>query len=171
MAAAVPSTAAGSPPPPGLLMRLVRDQRVAFLIVGGINTGIGFGWFVFFHRIAGPSVGYMGTLALAHVCAVLCAFVLHRRFVFKVRGRVWLDLARFELVNLGALAVNAVLLPFFVEIVGLHVLVAQALATSVSIVSTFFGHRLFSFRRHSGPESPDAESPERATSTTATEPS
>lgn len=148
MAVTESSTTPGAPLP-GLLLRLVRDQRVAFLIVGGINTAIGFGWFVLFHRIAGPSVGYMGTLLMSHICAVLCAFVLHRRFVFKVRGHVLLDLARFELVNLGALGVNAILLPFFVEIVGLHVLVAQALATCVSIVSTFFGHMFFSFRRKS----------------------
>ncbi len=149
MAVIEPSTAAESPPP-GPLTRLLRDQRFAFLVVGGINTGIGFVWFVLFHRIAGPYVGYMGTLALSHVCSVLCAFVLHRRFVFKVRGHLWLDLGRFEIVNLGALGVNAVLLPFFVEVVHLQVLVAQALATCGSIVSTFFGHRLFSFRRKSG---------------------
>ena len=49
---------------------------------------------------------------------MLCAFVLHRRFVFRVRGGVWLDLARFELVNLGALAANAVVLPILVEWAG-----------------------------------------------------
>jgi hypothetical protein len=32
--------------PPGPLMRLVHDQRVAFLVVGGINTIVGFGIFV-----------------------------------------------------------------------------------------------------------------------------
>lgn len=134
-------------PPDGPLLRLIRDRRVAFLIVGGINTLIGLFWFVLFHELAGGIVGYMATLALAHVCSVLCAFVLHRRFVFRVRGHVLLDLARFEVVNLGALAANAVLLPFFVEICHLPVIGAQLLATVVSVVTTYAGHRLFSFRR------------------------
>ena len=33
---------------PGPLFRLIRDQRVAFLIVGGMNTAIGAVWFVLF---------------------------------------------------------------------------------------------------------------------------
>lgn len=133
--------------PAGLLLRLVRDQRVAFLIVGGINTVVGFGWFVLFHRLVGGAVGYMGTLACAHVAAVLCAFVLHRRFVFRVRGHVWLDLARFEVVNLGTLGVNAALLPAFVELGHLPVVPAQAAATAMTVALSFVGHRFFSFRR------------------------
>ena len=139
-----------SPAGPGPVLRLVRDQRVAFLLVGGVNTAIGFGWFVLFHLLA-PAVGYMGTLVLAHVCSVLCAFVLHRTLVFRVRGHVLRDLARFEVVNLGALALNAAALPFFVEVVGLPVLVSQVLATAFSVVTTYVGHRTFSFRRPAVP--------------------
>jgi putative flippase GtrA len=142
-----PLPAASPPPPAGVILRMVRDQRVAFLIVGGLNTLIGLGWFLLFHYLVGGVVGYMGTLVAAHICAVLCAFVLHRRFVFRVRGQVWTDLARFEMVNLGALAANAVLLPFFVEIVGLQVVTAQVISTVISILTTYVGHRAFSFRR------------------------
>jgi hypothetical protein len=31
---------------PGLILRLVRDQRVAFLLVGATNTGVGFLLFI-----------------------------------------------------------------------------------------------------------------------------
>lgn len=145
-----PAPAAGSGRA-GPLLRLVADQRVAFLLVGGVNTLIGLGWFVLFHRLVGGVVGYMGTLLLAHVCSVLCAFVLHRRLVFRVRGTVLHDLARFELVNLGALGLNAVALPFFVEVAGLPVIVAQVLATVFSVVTTYVGHKTFSFRRRTSP--------------------
>lgn len=137
----------GDPPPPGPLLRLVRDQRAAFLLVGGLSTGIGLAWFLLFNWLIGPAVGYMGVLGAAHVCAVLCAFVLHRRFVFRVHGHVLRDLARFELVNLSALAVNAALLPLLVEIVGLPVVPAQLLATVIYVVISYTGHRWFSFRR------------------------
>lgn len=147
MALTEPTPTTSPSPPAGLLLRLVRDQRVAFLIVGGLNTLIGLGWFLLFHRLVGSVVGYMGTLAFAHICAVLCAFVLHRRFVFRVHGQVLTDLARFELVNLGALGANAVLLPFFVEIVGLGVIESQVIATCISVITTYLGHRAFSFRR------------------------
>jgi putative flippase GtrA len=136
-----------NPPPAGPLLRLIKDQRVAFVIVGAVNTGVGLVWFVLFHALIGGVVGYMGTLVFAHVFAVLSAFFLHRRFVFKVRGHLGLDLLRFEIVNLGALAANAALLPLFVEVVGLEVLPAQFLATAITVVGSYLGHNLFSFRR------------------------
>lgn len=151
MAVTEPSPPTSPSAPVGPLLRLIRDQRVAFVLVGGINTLVGLGWFLLFHHLVGPVVGYMGTLVLAHVGAVLCAFVLHRRLVFRVHGQVLVDLARFELVNLGALAANAILLPFFVEIVELEVIVAQILSTVISVITTYIGHRAFSFRRTLSP--------------------
>jgi putative flippase GtrA len=134
--------------PPGPLLRLVRDRRVAFLIVGGINTVNGFVLFVLFHLLLGNGfVRYMTTLLLTHVVAVACAFVMHRRFVFRVRGHLLLDAVRFEVVNLGILAINAALLPFFVEVVGVGVILSQVFAGGLAVAASYFGHYLFSFRR------------------------
>lgn len=140
--------------PPGPLIRLFRDQRVAFLAVGGINTVVGFGIFVlcsitvghFVDHLFGTVIGSLVTLGIAHVLAVLFAFVLHRRLVFRVRGHVLRDLLRFESVYLTALAINAVALPLLVE-AGLHRIAAQAIITAASTLLSYFGHRHFSFRR------------------------
>ncbi len=147
--------------PAGPLLRLVSDQRIAFLIVGAFNTINGFVIFVIAHALLGSGFrDYMASLLISHVIAVLCAFGLHRRFVFKVTGQVWLDLARFELVNLAALGVNAVLLPLFVEVAGLPVIPSQVLAGGLAVVGTYFGHLLFSFRRpHPAPQSPAPNNP------------
>jgi len=131
----------------GLLFRLVRDQRIAFLIVGGINTVVGMGWFIVFDRTIGQQLGYMVALVAAHIASVLCAFVLYRRFVFRVRGHVLRDLWRFEVVNLFALGVNLVSLPFVVEVIGLPPILAQLVVTVATMIISFFGHRGFSFRR------------------------
>jgi putative flippase GtrA len=133
--------------PDGPLLRLFKDRRIAFIIVGIINTGVGFGWFILFELTIGKLWGYMATLLFAHVASVLCAFVLHRRFVFKVRGHLWLDLARFESVYLVALAVNAVLLPVLVEFANIPPIPAQALIVFVTTMVSWFGHSRFSFRR------------------------
>jgi putative flippase GtrA len=141
--------------PPGPILRLVHDQRIAFLIVGGFNTVNGFALFVLFHLLLGNGfANYMATLLASHVVAVMCAFFLHRRFVFRVRGHLLLDAVRFEAVNLGALGLNAALLPLFVEVVGLGVILAQLLAGVLIVLTTYFGHSLFSFRR---PTSVDGE--------------
>jgi putative flippase GtrA len=147
---------AGMQGEPGLLFRLVRDQRIAFLLVGGANTAIGFGFFIFFDLTVGlffddavnRVVGSLATLGCAHVLSVLCAFVLYRRFVFKVRGHVWRDLARFEAVYLVAIGINAVVLPILVEL-GVNRIGAQGLILIVTTLISYFGHRHFSFRRSS----------------------
>lgn len=150
--------------PPGFLLRLIRDQRAAFLIVGGINTVAGFGFFVLadltlgsvIDAAAGPVVGSLVVLAVAHVLGVLFAFVLHRRFVFKVTGHVLRDLVRFESVYLVALGINAVTLPLLVAF-GIPRLVAQALITLVTTVVSYVGHRFFSFRRPRDDDESDAD--------------
>lgn len=133
--------------PDGPLLRLIKDRRIAFLIVGSINTIVGFGWFTLFAYTIGQVWGYMAALGFAHVASVLCAFVLYRRFVFRVRGRVLRDLLRFEMVYLTALAVNAVLLPLLVEVGKIQVLLAQAMIVVATTLVSYFGHRYFSFVR------------------------
>src|SRR6516165_7545390 len=67
--------------PPGPLIRLFKDQRVAFLVVGGINTVVGFGIFIACSQSAGQlvehQIGKVGaslvTLGITHVLTVLFA--------------------------------------------------------------------------------------------------
>ncbi|MFV0493591.1 GtrA family protein [Mycobacterium sp.] len=140
--------------PPGPLMRLVQDQRMAFLAVGIINTIVGFSIFVVCSETVGQSVdGRFGTVAgalvtvgISHLLGVLFAFVMHRRFVFRVRGHVLRDLARFESIYLTGLGINAVALPLLVES-GMHRIPAQAIIIATTTLLSWFGHRHFSFRR------------------------
>jgi len=140
--------------PPGPLIRLFRDQRMAFLAVGAINTVVGFSIFVacsetvgdFTDRRVGTIAGALVTVGISHVLSVLFAFVMHRRFVFRVRGHVVRDFVRFESVYLTALGINAVALPVLVEL-GLHRIPAQAVVILCTTLLSYFGHRHFSFRR------------------------
>jgi putative flippase GtrA len=139
--------------PPGWLLRVVRDQRVAFLVVGGINTLVGYLFFAGFLLTVGQwwgkPWGYLAALACAYVVAVLFAFVLYRFVVFRVRGHVLADLWRFAAVYVSSLAVNFVLLPVLVELAHLRVLLAQALIVFVTSVMSWMGHKHYSFRRTS----------------------
>lgn len=137
--------------PPGWFLRVVRDQRVAFLLVGGINTVVGFACFAGFLVLLGKQ-RYLVALVCAHVVSVLIAFVLYRLAVFRVRGHVLRDLWRFETVYLTALGVNFVLLPILVEIAHLPVLLAQALIVLVTSLMSYLGHKHYSFRRAGSPE-------------------
>lgn len=132
---------------PNGLSGLVRDQRVTFVLVGAVNLMLFATFFVLSYQLVGSRIGYLSCQVLSYLLAILCAFALHRSFVFKVRGHVWRDLLRFTAVNLGTLGLNVVLLPLFVEVLGLPVLPAQFLVICLTVVVSYAGHRWFSFHR------------------------
>lgn len=140
--------------PPSRLIQLVHDPRTAFLVVGGINTVVGFGIFVacsvtvghLVDRRFGMVAGSLVTVGIAHILSVLFAFVMHRRLVFRVRGHVMRDLLRFETVYLTSLSINAVALIGLVEL-GVHRIPAQAIVFLPTLLLNYLGHRYFSFRR------------------------
>lgn len=140
-------------PPPSTLRRLIAAvgaEQLRFVIVGGINTAVGYGAFALIYFLWGATLGYLGTLLCAHLVASSLAFFLYRRWVFQVRGRAVLDYVRFQSVYLASLGVNIALLPVFVELLGWNVYLAQAVVLIVTVVGSFVGHKTFSFRRPAG---------------------
>jgi putative flippase GtrA len=132
-----------------LIRRLLRDERVRFLIVGGFNTLFGFALFVVVELLVGQYLGYFVSLYSSYVIAVVVAFLLHRHFTYRVTGtgNVLVDLVRFASVSLVSLAVNTIALPLLVEVVGITPIIAQAFIVVITTLVSYFGHKLFSFRR------------------------
>ncbi|MDQ3723748.1 MAG: GtrA family protein [Actinomycetota bacterium] len=124
-----------------------REQGLRFLLVGAFNTAFGFVVFALLLHFADNQVHYLVVLVVATIIAVLAAFTVYRRFVFRVRGRVLKDLGRFSLVYIAALAVNLVVLPLLVEGFGVPILPAQAVVVVGTVIASFLAHRSFSFRR------------------------
>ena len=129
--------------------RLLGDERVRYLVVGGFNTALCYGLFVAAEMSVGRVIGYLGSLYLSYTLAIVIAFSLHRRFTFRANGTgsVVVDFSRFTSVHIVALAVNTVALPVLVEFVGIPSVLAQAGIVAVTTVVSYFGHKLFSFRR------------------------
>lgn len=131
------------------MRRLVVDQRVRFLMVGGTNTVVGYCAFALFDLFVFQDIpqGHLLSLVLSYAVSISLAFFLYRRFVFKVRGQVWRDFGAFVSVNMFAIVLNLVLLALLVDVVGLPALAGQAIALSVTVVVSYLGHREVSFRR------------------------
>jgi putative flippase GtrA len=133
---------------------LLRDERVAFLLVGAFNTVFAFLLFAGLAATAGRALddaglavlGSLVPLAGSYAVAVLVAFVLYRHLVFRVRGHVLRDLARFVSVYAVSITLNAVSLPLLVA-VGVPRLAAQACIVVAITLISYVGHRWFSFRR------------------------
>jgi putative flippase GtrA len=148
-------------PPTIDLRALYDDERLRFLVVGGVNTAFAYGVFAALVVTLEHRIHYTILLVITHVISVLFAYALHRRIVFRVRGNVLRDLVKYWSVHLSALAVNLVTLPFLVAVVGLGVLVAQAASIGFTAVVSYLGHKHFSFRRPgTTPPAPAPATPE-----------
>jgi putative flippase GtrA len=128
------------------LRQYFQNREVRYLVVGGVNTVVGFSAFTIFIGFLGYE-RYLLSLAFSHIFATSFAFLLYRRVVFKVRGKWVLDFVRFQLVYLAALLANIPLLYLCVQVLRLNPLAAQAVCVILVVVSSYFGHRFFSFRR------------------------
>lgn len=139
--------------PPGPLMKIVKDQRVAFLLVGGANTGFSTGLFIVL-ALAFPEAPSFILLTVSWTVSLVAVFFVYRKLVFRVKGHVWLDLGRFALVNLTSLFMNIGLLSLFADLLKFPRIPTQLAITLLSVIISYFGHRHFSFRRKHAPEQP-----------------
>jgi putative flippase GtrA len=125
-------------------------QFVRFVLAAGASVPVNLGARVLLSRW----VPYEVALLLSHVVGMLTAWTLTRLFVFDASGRsAGSELARFAIVNVVSVAVT------WCVSVGLvrHVfptlqfawhpeLVAHLIGLGVASVTSFIGHKRFSFR-------------------------
>jgi putative flippase GtrA len=131
-------------------LRLVlSSERARFLIVGAINTGVGYGFFVLIQFLVGRYTSYFVSLYGSYLLATVVAFTLHRRFTFRVSGsgNLFVDFFRFQAISLIALLVNSLILPILVTLLGWEPILAQAVIVIVTTLISYFGHKFISFRR------------------------
>jgi putative flippase GtrA len=130
----------------GKVRSRIHTQHVKFVLIGIYNTLFGYLVFAGLH-VGLRRVNYMFVLIVSRELSVVSAFVAYRLFVFKVRGALVGDFLRFWMVYSGALVLNLIALPLLVEVVGINVLVAQAMTIVLTVISTWIGHNYFSFKR------------------------
>lgn len=118
-------------------------QLVRFLIVGGINTLVGYGFFVALLYIG---VSYLPSYWLSMIIGVIVSYVLNKFYTFNKRSFSFLELARFLSVYAVSFAIGTVLLFLFVDIVGIGTYMAGGINLFFTTLISWFGHKYFSFR-------------------------
>jgi putative flippase GtrA len=125
-------------------------QFLLFLCCNGFAAGVNFGSRFFFSVFTPYSVA----IILAYGCGMVTAFVLSRAFVFDANGSGWKNQAfRFLIVNIAAifqtLAVSIGCAHFLfpkVDWTWHPEAVAHGIGVAVPAVTSYFGHKYWSFR-------------------------
>ena len=88
----------------------------------------------------------MAALPIAQAISLIFAYALQKTFVFRTRGNLAAEFARFSSFYLGIYAVNWVALPLLVEVAGLRPSGAQVGFALVTVVGSYFFHTKLTFR-------------------------
>lgn len=135
-------------------------QFVKFGIVGVANTLLTFAVYTLLLKVFG--VWYLAASAIGFVVGTINSFLLNRRWTFRDHVGDAYTPVRWTVVQCCGLGVNEGLLYVFVHQAQLDKLLAQAFATAVVTVSTFFANRAWTFRMHAPVAMLDAEGREQA---------
>jgi putative flippase GtrA len=122
-----------------------RREQLLYLVVGGWNTLFGYLVWAVLQSLLGDRLHYLVVLVLAWPIAVLNAYLGYRYIVFRSRGTVLRELPRFSVVYFLMLLVNLALLPIALRVMPFNIYGIQALFTAVVVVSSYFGHKYYSF--------------------------
>ncbi len=122
---------------------LLRHKEFRFLIVGGINTAVGYTAFVLFVFIGSQ---YLIANTLATIIGVINSYIWNRFFTFKSKGKAISEIARFSLVYATSYCISMLFLYLIVGCLGVNVYIAGALNIIIITIISWFGHKNFSFK-------------------------
>lgn len=114
-----------------------------FVFVGGLNTVVGYGVFALLVLIG---VHYVISSVFGHIAGVTNSYFWNKYFTFRASGKNYREIFRFIGVYTVHYAIGLSGLVFFVEVVKLHPLAAQAIVLVITTLFSFFGHKYFTFR-------------------------
>jgi putative flippase GtrA len=132
----------------GRLRAPVLVQFIKFGIVGVSNTLLTFAVYTLLLKVFG--VFYLAASAVGFVVGATNGFILNRRWTFAEHVGDSLTPVRWAIVQGAGLGINELLLYLFVDGAHLDKLLAQAFATAVVTVTTFFVNRSWTFRSAAG---------------------
>jgi len=127
-----------------------RSQFAGFLLAGGIAAAVNFLSRILFNQV----LGYATSIVLAYLVGMVTAFLLSRHGVFAPSGKsVGVEAFWFTVVNvlavLQTLVISLLLANWGLPALGIDAFrkeIAHAIGIAVPAVTSYFGHRYWTFR-------------------------
>ena len=126
-----------------LIQKIISRQESRFLMVGAINTLVGYGAYALFLSVGVP---YLIANTLSTIIGVINSYLWNRFFTFKSKGKAMGEIIRFSFVYLISYCCSMVFLYLIVGQFGVNVYVAGILNLVMTTLISWFGHKNFSFK-------------------------
>jgi putative flippase GtrA len=127
--------------------RALSDRRVRYVAVSAFSSAVYYVLFAAIYLTTREHLHYLAVPVLANLGCALATYPLQRRWVFRSTGSYWVGLLKFYVICLWALVFTYLGLPLLVELVGVPVLVAQAVLIVTAPLINYQLSKLWAFRR------------------------
>lgn len=125
------------------IVKVFKKREFRFLMVGGINTAVGYGCYALFLLI---NIPYLIANTLATIIGAANSYLWNRYFTFKSKNKASSEIGRFSLVYLISYLISMVFLFIIVEKLGINTYLAGLLNITITTLISWFGHKNFSFK-------------------------
>jgi len=137
-----------------IVTKIGEEQRtiVKFLLVGAWNTV--FGYLVYYAALQAISAlrvsvnhAYLWAMGVAQVVGTINAYISHRKITFSEsasENRIN-EFVKFSLIYILTFGIALILMPFFVEVLGVKAEITGIIVIIISTIVSYLGHSRFSF--------------------------
>lgn len=126
-----------------MVSRLIGLREVRFLMVGCINTVVGYGAFALLIVFG---VQYLIANTVSTIIGVINSYLWNRFFTFKSKNKAVSEICRFAFVYFVSYCVSMLFLWVVVGHLHVNTYLAGALNIIVTTLISWFGHKNFSFK-------------------------
>lgn len=120
------------------------NQTTKFILIGGLNTIIGFTIYFLCFKVFDLSYGL--SLVISHIIGVINSFFWNRTWTFNVKKSDKNMILKFIVTYFITFLINYLLLILFIEVFRMNPLVAQVISTVLNTVVSFIGQKYWTFK-------------------------
>ena len=146
------------------------DQRIKFILVGCLNTGISliveFACYILMgipfslnaQKLATPTQVLIATLS-GYTAGGINSYFWNKFFTFEVKGKSASEVVRFFILFVAQVALSFALKELFIEAFGINTFISAVITTLITMLLSYFGQTTFAFRtnkkkKDTAPETP-----------------
>lgn len=119
-------------------------QKLRFILVGGLNTIIGFlSYFLFLYIF---EVNYTLSLFISHVIGVINSYFWNKNYTFNVKKGSKGMILKFIFLYFSTFLINYAILTLLVEIVKINPIISQLVSLTITTIVSFIGQKYWSFK-------------------------
>lgn len=126
--------------------RIWADKKIRFLIIGGLNTIVGFVVFpTLYYLMVDVGFGYMVILLISQLVCTNFSFMTNKSMVFRSGGNYLAEYFKYNTFQFVVLALNLFLLPICVEGFKVNPVIAQTGFTGMVVLLSYIWHSKITF--------------------------